>query len=62
MERRYSESKDSRELAFAGQEFLFPLQEPIAAISARITQTNRVFGQSDTACGAIEQADTEVLF
>jgi len=23
MERRYSESKDSRELAFAGQEFLF---------------------------------------
>ena len=34
MERRYSENKDSRELAFAGQEFLFRFSDDRCNIRA----------------------------
>ena len=55
MERRYSESKDSRELAFAGQEFLFRFSDDRCNICAHNPNESCLVWSEDTACGAIEQ-------
>ena len=49
-------------MAFSGQEFFFRFSDD-RCNSARIAQKNRaLFGKSDAASGAIEEADAKVVF